>query len=384
MTSQTGPYIQSPASEGFYNLGLGQPSPRLLPLDMLAKAASQRFSESGERLVLQYGTCIGDRDSRATLAGFLSAEHGFDISPETLMAAGSISLSLALVCATFVPPGGLVVCEDPTYFLARDIFASSGVRLIGVPVDGRGLDTEALAALLAAGEKPDLVYCIPGYHNPTSVVLSNQRREQLIDLAEQHKFTVVSDEPYNLLHYQGQAPQPLASLDRGRQRVVSLGSFSKILGPGLRAGWIQAAPTLIERIAAHGVLRSGGALNPVIWQMIDAIIDDGSLAAHVAGLRTTFRNRSKVLSDALRDSVPELGFEEPGGGYFLWATLPQGMSAQRLLDQCGSRQLAFAPGNRCAVSADLDHCIRLCFAFYEAQELATAAALLGEAVAAYT
>jgi DNA-binding transcriptional MocR family regulator len=376
MTSQTGPFIQSAAPDGFTNLALGQPSPRLLPMELFAGAAAERLHPGADPLVLQYGTRTGEMGFRQALADFVSQGHGIDIGSEQLMAAGSISLSLNMMCDLFGRRRGLVISEDPTYFLARNIFESSGMDVVGVPVDHEGMIIDELERIIASGIRPDFVYTIPSFHNPTSVTLSNARRERLVALALRYDFMVVADEPYNLLYFGNRAPAPLATLDDGRERVISVSSFSKILGPGLRAGWIQAAPSLIERIADHGVISSGGALNPVITHIVGALLENGSLATHIAALRNTFQARKDALVTALDRDLPTLKFHDPAGGYFLWIKLPEGIPASRLLTHARRRDISFMPGSSCALSAELDDHIRLSFAFYEEAELTAAAAVL--------
>lgn len=366
-TTQGGRFIQSPTPAGVINLGIGQPSPRLLPIAAIAEAAASQLRADADPLVLQYGTGRGYLDVRRSLAAYLSAEYELPVEAEALMITGGTSSALTFVSESFARPGDVVVCEDPTYFLARGVFESAGLELHGVGVDERGLDVEALAARLDSGLRPAFVYCIPAFQNPTGVSLDPDRAERLVELAERHDFIVVADEPYVALRYGEARPGTLVAHDQGRGRVLSLGSFSKLLAPGLRLGWAHGAPALIERLASHGALRSGGCLNPVIANLVHHSIDSGFLARHVAELREVLGGRCHTLCAALREHAPSLRFIEPEGGYFCWVDLGEGVDAATLLETASD--VGFIPGSRCAVERDLSRHARLSFSFYEPDEL---------------
>lgn len=367
MTEQVGQFVDNQVPEGTINFALGQPSPRLLPIRTIGEAAASLVD--ADRMVLQYGSSRGFLDFRATLAGFLSEQHSVDVSPEHLCASGAISLSLSLLVDVFGRRGGVVVCEDPTYFLARGIFESAGVPVVGIPMDERGLMLETLRERIDGGLKVDTVYTIPSFQNPTGICTSAEHREALVALAEEKDFVVVSDEPYNLLGYDELRPDPLATLDAGRERVITVSSFTKILGPGLRLGWLQGAPPLLDRFVRHGALRSGGGLNPVMAYVVMEVIRRGGLASHLDVLRACLGERRDVLCDALASELPELEFQRPAGGYFVWARLPAGESSRALREAAKDFGVGFTPGPRCAIEADLDRCLRLSFAFYEPDEI---------------
>ncbi len=369
-TVQQGPYPQSKADADVINFGLGQPSPRLLPLSLLHDAAHRRLGPGGDPLQLQYGAIAGDEGFRSTVASMLSRRYRFDVAASGLMATGGISSALALVSQVFDRPGQAVVCSDPTYFLAKGIFESQGMPVVGIPVDDGGMRVDLLEHQLRhTGLRPSLVYCIPSFHNPCGVTLEPTRARRLVQLAESFDFVIVADEPYVMLH-SGEVPPPcMMSYDAGTGRVLSLGSFSKILAPGLRLGWGHAEPTLIERMCGHGALRSGGGLNPVVGSLVADIIETGALERHIDHLRTTFEVRARVLTCALRAQLPALRFTAPAGGYFVWLELPEGHDASALLERARAKGVAFTAGTRCAVDLDLSRYLRLSFAFYEPHEI---------------
>ncbi|MCA9710865.1 MAG: PLP-dependent aminotransferase family protein, partial [Myxococcales bacterium] len=280
-TVQMGELIQSHAGPEVINLALGQPSPRLLPLERIAEAAAARLGPGADRLVLQYGVIEGPESFREALADLMRVRYRYPITASELLVTGGISSALSFVSQVFARPGQPVVCSDPTYFLAAGIFESQGLPIVGIPVDEHGLQVDVLEQRLAAGLRPAFVYCIPSFHNPTGVELAPARARHLVALAERYDFLVIADEPYVMLSADGVPPPCMVSYDEGRARVLSLGSFSKILAPGLRLGWLHGAAPLLERFAAHGALRSGGGLNPLVTSIVHGVIASGELDRHI-------------------------------------------------------------------------------------------------------
>ena len=376
-------YTQRPVDPRVLDLGRGQPSPTLLPLAEIAAAAARRLARGADPELLQYGAIAGYPGVRAALAEFLSGAHGRRITSERLMLTAGISTALTLVSQRFARPGATVICGDPTYFLAPAIFRDAGLKLVGIPVDDGGLCVEGLEAWLAAnpGELA-FVYCIPSFHNPTGVTLRPERARRLVELAERHDFVVVADEPYRLLH-RGDGPPPgMLDYDEGRGRVLALGSFSKLLGPGLRLGWAAAEPELIARLAGHGALQSGGGLNPLISAIVHETLTNGFLSEHLARLRSCLTRRADALHAALRRDLPEARVAPAEGGYFLWAQLPRDCASAELAARLREAGVAVTAGSRCALGRELGHCMRLCFAYYDEPELTEAVRRLADGLGA--
>lgn len=382
MTRQVGPYPQSPADETILNLGLGQPSPDLLPLDAIREAAARRFAAGTDPLILQYGAMAGYAGFRDALAGFLTERYRHQVIADELVITGGTSLALSMVAQVFSRPGDTVACGDPTYFLARGILESHHLDLLGVPVDDGGLDVDALEHSLKEGLDIAFCYVIPSFHNPCGVTFRPERAERLVELADRHDFVIVADEPYPLLHFGPDPPPCMMAYDRGRGRVLGLGSFSKILGPGLRLGWSHAHPKLLERLLTHGTFRSGGALNPVMSSVVHGCIEDGFLARHVDRLRAELKLRAEALTVALRTELPGVEVAEPAGGYFVWLRLADRDTAALLRLSRDHHRVTFTPGHRCAVTRDLSDRLRLSFSFYSPDELQQAVTRLRHAIEA--
>ena len=305
-----------------------------------------------------------------------------------------ISGALGLVASLLVTRGDVVMVENPSYFLALSIFRDYGLRIIPTPLDAEGLDTDALERTLRADPslRPRLLYTIPAFQNPTAVNLSPARKAHLCRLAAEFDFTILADEVYQLLSFDG-APRPSDPLcyfdttelvaPHKAGHVISLGSFAKICAPGVRLGWMQTAPAgapLLKRIFDCGQLDSSGGLNPIMSGIVHTFISSGAQDAHLTAVRAELTSRATLLVSALRKHLPPTAtFTAPLGGYFVWITLPPGMRASTLLDACLTRhKCRFHCGER--FGTGLENCIRLSFSYYGAADLEVGAQRLGEAM----
>jgi DNA-binding transcriptional MocR family regulator len=352
---------------GTINFSVGQPSADLLPLALLQRA-SGRFFATAQPLELNYGERQGDARFRAALAAFLGEASGAAVDPDALMLTAGISQALDFVCPRFARPGDVVIVEEPSYPYAFPIFRDHGLEIVGVPLDGAGMAIAALEALLAR-HRPKLLYTIPAFHNPTGQVLERARRDRLLALSLEHGFVILADEVYQFLHHG--APPPAGFGTRCAEgRVVALGSFSKILAPGLRLGWIQAAPELLSRILASGALVSGGNFNHFASHLVRQLLAGGELAALIPQLRARYAERAAAMDTALcRHFAGIARWTKPGGGYFFWLELPEGADAAALEAAARAAGTGFLPGSACSVTGGLRHCLRLSFAHYSVPEI---------------
>lgn len=370
---------QAWSTPGVVDLGIGQPQDELLPLELMQRAATV-YAGTTERHPLQYGNEWGDGYLRLALAKFLARHYGCTVDPEPIFISNGNSQAIDLACAAFTRPGDTVFVEEPTYFLAIDIFRRRGLRIVGIPVDDDGLSIDALEAALQS-QRPAFVYTIPAFHNPTGATLSAERRARLVDLARRHGFLVVADEVYQLLDYAGDAPTPLAArIDSGH--VLSLGTFSKILAPGLRLGWVQGAPALTAKLAQLPFVVSGGGLNPFASALVRPIIENGWLDENVASLHRVFCERIATMDAALRRHLPaDVHFPTPCGGYFFWLHFPAGTDTRRFLEPAAKLGVGFRAGPKFSVCDGQHEALRLSFAYYDAPTIEAAVERLGRAIA---
>ena len=350
------------APAGTINLGIGQPSPDLLPVE-LVRDASNSFFDGAEPNDLNYGVKAGDSRFLDALGRFLAQEYGAEVDPGCLFVTGGNSQALDLVSCLFARPGDTIFVEEPTYFLAFEIFRDHGLDIVGVPLDEEGLDLSALRKRLEA-HRPAFLYTIPSYHNPGGQCLTAARREELVALSREHGFLIVADEVYQLLYY-GDPPPPALGTMIETETVLSLGSFSKILAPGLRLGWIQTAPALHQRLLGSGFVSSGGSINHFASHMARCAMDSGALAAHVERLRAAYRARVAAMDEALHEHFAgRARWRRPEGGYFFWLEFDGSVDTGPLRKRAAQLETGFQPGTVFSTDGGLANCMRLSFAHY--------------------
>ncbi len=360
------PVIQTPIAPNVIDLGLGNPPLSLLPLDMIRESAQQALAHD-DNSFLQYGTEQGNGYFRAALANFLSDGYGFSVNAENLFVTTGISNGLDLICSFFTKAGDTILVEEPSYFLALRIFADHRLNVVSVATDENGLVPASLEEKLA-GSPPKFLYLIPTFQNPTGYTLPQERREQIVKLAEKHNFLIVADEVYQLLNYSEQPPKPFGAFVDS-EKVVSLGSFSKILAPGLRLGWMQAHADIISRFSNSGLMDSGGGLNPFTSAILRGVIESGGLGNNIARLKQIYLNQIQVMDEALRRHLPEAKYEVPHGGYFFWLQFPDQMDIGALRKQAGAFNVDFRQGALFSSNGGLKNYMRLCFVYYEADKI---------------
>jgi DNA-binding transcriptional MocR family regulator len=338
-----------------------------MPLELLQDAAESFFRQADPQQ-LNYGDRPGDRPFREALGHFLSAEYGSEVTPESLFVTGGNSQALDLVCTRFSRPGDTVIVEEPSYFLAFRIFEDHGLEIVPVATDRNGLRIDELEKVLER-TRPRLLYTIPSYHNPGGFSLSHERRHRLADLAQNHGFTIVADEVYQMLWYAEPPPPPMGALAQ-QAPILSLGSFSKILAPGTRLGWIQAAGSLLQPLLDAGVVNSGGALNQLSSMLVTEAMNSGRQSAFLAGLRQAYRERVAVMDECLhRYFTGRARWRRPEGGYFFWLEFDEGTDIAALREKASHYQVGFQPGRNSSSRGELNHCMRLSFAHYQEQAI---------------
>lgn len=351
--------------DDFIDLGRGDPQLALLPLEVLHRAANERLGRA-DNSFLQYGPEQGDGYLRFALARFLAEEDAASADPDRLFITAGISSGLDVLCTLFTRAGDTIFVEEPSYFLALSIFADHGLHVVSLPTDESGLVVEALEQALKV-HHPKFVYVIPVFQNPGGHTLSQERRERLLSLSNEHGFLVLADEVYQHLHYTVVPPRSLGSYPEF-DNVVSLGSFSKILAPGLRLGWIQSSAAIIQRLAGGGLLTSGGGMNPFTSAIVRGLIEDGELKSNISRLVQAYTARVQAMGAALRRYLPDAVFRTPQGGYFFWVRLP-GCDAQALRKSVQAHQTDYRPGILFSSQNGLQEYIRLSISYYEPDQI---------------
>ena len=354
--------VQTQIPPEIIDLGLGDPPTSLLPLDLIKESAQLQFAQD-DNSFLQYGAEQGDGYFRLALANFLSQHYGFNVHSGNLFITNGISKGLDLICTLFTQAGDTIFVEEPSYFLALKIFADHRLQVIPIETDENGLVIESLQEKLTS-YKPKLLYTIPIHQNPSGRTLSQERRMRLIELSQQFDFLILADEVYQLLSYSGKPPTSFGAYIEN-ENVISLGSFSKILAPGLRLGWIQAHPNKIHRLVTSGLLDSGGGLNPFTSALIRGVVESGNLERHINKLIDIYRTRLNFMDASLKKHLPQVTYSIPQGGYFFWARLPDGMDASEFREKSKTFKVDIRQGALFSSQNGLKNHMRLCFVFHE-------------------
>jgi len=351
---------------GFIDLGMGDPSFGLLPLELIRQAAEVHFS-TGDRRFLQYGTEQGDGYFRRSLADFLTKSYSFPVDPDLLFVTAGASSALDLLCTIYTRTGDVIFVEEPSYFLALRIFKDHGLRVISIQMDDDGLCLDALDEKLAEFN-PKFIYIIPTFQNPSGLTHTQDQRNKLVERAQRHNFLIIADEVYHFLAYTLTPPQAFAAFTDNVKQVISVNSFSKILAPGLRLGWIKAHGTVIERLAGSSLLESGGGMTPFTSALVRWVIESGGLEENISSLRKEYTIRLNALDAALREHLPMAEYVVPQGGFFFWVQLP-GVDAAELRRKAKEFNVGFRQGTLFSSRMGKADYMRLGFCFYDSEAL---------------
>lgn len=340
---------------------MGSPAAEAIPTAAFAEIARDVL-DGRSAGPFAYAATEGDSALREALLAFLAGTPEA-VDPERLLITSGGMQGLDLVCKLFVDPGDLVVLESPTYTNGSATVLSYEGQILEVPVDENGMVVEQLPELVRrVGRTPRMIYVIPNFQNPSGTTLSLERRLLLLELAEQWDAVILDDDPYGLLRFQGDDIPGFVELSGGAPRVVAVRTFSKTLAPGLRVGWVVADPTIVSRMidAKQGM---DTCTNLPAQRLVAAFLDRGLMDAHLAGLRTEYRQRKTVMQSALATHLGDVAtWTDPEGGFFLWLTLPEDVDTTALFPLALEQGVAFIPGSAFSVAGHFHNALRLCFA----------------------
>lgn len=372
---------------GIIDLAWGHPDPDLVPVEPIRRAAARALERYGPE-ALAYGSPAGPGPLIEFIRSRVADTDARMPAVDEVLVTGGSSAALDQVATMLADPGDVVLVESPTYHLAIRIFQDHPVRLVSIPTDADGVDPDAtlqtIRGIRAAGGRPRLLYTVPTFHNPTGRSLADARRADLVQLAESEGVTIVEDDAYRELTYDGAAPSSLWGMGGAAGVVVRLGTYAKSIAPGLRVGFVTAAPQTIARFVQGGMLDSGGGANPFVGLVVAEYADAGDYARHVDLLRAAYRERRDGMLRSLAASMPrETRWTTPAGGYFVWVTLPPGLDAARLLPLAEQAGMSFVPGTTFHVDgAGGSDSLRMAFSRYPPALIEEAISRLAKAIRA--
>lgn len=358
----------------------GSPDPRLLPAADLARAFRRSLAAPTFLAAGSYGDVRGNLALRQALAGYLGDERGLVVSAEEVLVTRGSQMALFLAAVAALEPGQTIAVEAPGYPLAWAAFRAAGARIVGIPVDGGGLDVERLAAV--ASREPGLkaVYVTPHHQYPTTVTLGAGRRLKLMEIARRHGLTIIEDDYDHDYRFDGRPVLPLAARAEQELPVVYVGSLSKLLAPGIRVGYAVAGRDLLQRMAdrREAIDRQG---DQPLEQALAALIEDGTMRRHARKARRIYAERRACLAGLLTETFGNsMSFTLPAGGLALWLRLERGLNAESWAGRAAALGLSVMPGIRFSLdAANPPEAFRAGFGSLNNGELRRAVGLLAKA-----
>ncbi|MBN1334203.1 MAG: PLP-dependent aminotransferase family protein [Synergistales bacterium] len=363
------------------SFGGGLPAPELFPVEGMKRAMEKVLDEAGSK-ALQYFTTEGLVPLRKKIADRTNLRTGTDLGQENVVIVTGSQQALDLAGKIFLDEGDVVLCESPTYLGAIDALKAYSPRFVEVQTDGEGMVTEDLERQLAANERVKLIYVTPDFQNPTGVTWSDNRRRSFMEVVNEHEIPVLEDNPYGELRFQGVTPPSLKSYDE-KGNVILLGTFSKILSPGMRVAWICGDEDLLEKFVY--VKQASDLHTSTLSQyQIDAFLDMYDLDEHIAGLIEVYRHRRDVMLTSMDEFLPEgVDFNRPDGGLFTWAVMPEGVSSRDVLTKAIENNVAFVPGDAFYPNGGHENTMRLNFSNMSPQRITKGIEILGKVMESF-
>jgi 2-aminoadipate transaminase len=346
----------------------GMPDPKLFPSKLIAEVALEVLEKEGEK-VLQYSPTEGDTELRKELAKLDK------VNIENILVTTASQQGLDLVAKIFINLGDTIIVGYPTYLGGLQAFRSYAANFIGIPLDNEGMRIDiledTLKKLSKQGNLPKFVYIVPDFQNPKGVTIPTDRRKRILELAERYDLLILADTPYRPLRYSGEPCPNFFHLENKMERVITLFTFSKILCPGFRLGYIVAPVKIIDKLV---IAKQGADLctSSFIQAIAREIMKQGKLDGHIKKLVTVYREKRDKMLAVLDKYMPEInGLEwtKPEGGLFLWLTLPEGMDANRMFDKAIKSNIAYVVGSAFHCDGGGRNTMRLNFSYPTLEEI---------------
>mgnify|MGYP003603334739 FL=1 len=350
----------------------GLPSDASFPVAQLKKAFEKVLAETPQA-ALQYSTTDGYAPLREWVAAEKS-KSGATIKPEQVIIVSGSQQALDLIGKVFINEGDKVLVEAPTYLGALQAFDLFFPKYVSLPSDDDGLDADQITAEHAQDAK--FLYALPNFQNPTGRLMTEARRQALVAKARELNLLVIEDDPYGELWYTSAPPPSL--LSRMPERVIQMGSFSKILAPGLRLGYIVAPEEIarkFEQVKQATDLHTATLTQRAVYE----VVKDGFLNEHIPTIRSMYHTQAQAMLSALDEHMPAgVKWNQPAGGMFLWLELPEGMDSEEMLKKALARNVAYVPGTPFYANEPVRNTLRLAFVTVPEEKIRAGVKVLGE------
>lgn len=320
----------------------GLPAKELFPVDGMKAASDKVLNENGQA-ALQYSTTEGVPALREKISARMRAKNKIESTMDDVLITSGSQQGLDFTGRVFLDAGDVVLMESPSYLGAINAFKTCEPKFVEVPTDDTGMKMDELRKTLETTKNVKFIYVIPDFQNPSGRTWSLERRQEFMKIVNEFEIPVIEDNPYGDLRFDGEALPSLKSLDT-KGLVVFLGTFSKILAPGYRIGWVCATPEILEK---YNFMKQASDLQAsTIGQMeVNAYLDANDLDEHVDKIRSIYIKRRDCMLKTMNEEFPkECTYTYPAGGLFTWVTLPDYMNAKDLAEQCIKKKVAFVPG----------------------------------------
>ncbi len=384
-TAATRDLMATLSRPGIISLAGGFPDTRAFGEEAFREIANNMSGDYAQ--ALQYGPTGGLESIKDVIVEVMGAE-GTPANQENVFVTTGAQQALDLVAKVFLDEGDAILCEGPSYAGALNAFAAYRPRIAHVPMDRAGMIPAAARETLNKAKKQGLhikfLYTVPNFHNPAGVTLAKDRRREILDLAKEFDLIVVEDNPYGMLRFEGEPLPTLAALEIEEEgdvdRVVYLGTFSKIFAPGVRLGWVHAQPGILHKI---NVGKQGADLcsSNLSQMMITSFFQNADWKAYVSRLNGIYKERRDAMLDSLAEFMPnDVHWTHPEGGLFVWATLPSYLDATAMLPRAIAKNVAYVPGEGFYAGGEGKNHMRLNFSFVESEKIRRGIELLSEVI----
>lgn len=356
----------------------GLPSAEFFPVEDLRRINEQILREEGGEAI-QYAASDGYDPLRKYLVEFMRRYQVTDITYKNILITSGAQQGLAYLAKGLITPGSVVITENPSYPGALDTFNAYGARVVGVNVDGEGMDMDALEQVLEAHKNVAFIYTIADFQNPTGISMSIPRRKRLVELAERYNTFVVEDGPYSLISFDGAVMPAIKSFDT-YGRVIYSGSTSKTIAPGLRVGWLIANEGSIQKLV-YLKMRDDLQVNNMAQRQVFHYFRDCGFDDHLRQVIQVYRQRRDTMIHAVKESFPEgTRVIVPGGGLFLWVELPDELDTLEMFDFVFQKNIAYVPGTFFCPDGGGKNTMRLNFSTTSEEKIAEYIPILGEMI----
>lgn len=343
-TDAVGVILNSASDPNVISFAGGLPAGELFPVKEMEKATDEAYEKHGEA-AMQYGSASGVVELRKQLLRRSEEKENIKANLENIMMTTGSEQALDLVGKTFIDPGDTVLLEEPTYLCAVDVFRSYGAKFVGVEMDDNGMRTDKLEEALKAHPEAKLIYTIPNYQNPSGRTMSLERRKKVAELAAKYNVYVLEDNPYGDIRFEGEKHiTSIKSFDT-TDHVIYTSTFSKILAPGFRLGWVIANDYLIKKLT---VMKQSADLQTdnLVQYTCSAFLKNNDIDEHIKVISKAYGERKDRMVEDIKKYFPKnVKCTNPKGGMFLWVTVPGVEDTVELFKKCLKHNVAFVPGD---------------------------------------